>query len=123
VSFQLRGHERRLPPHVEFHLLRVAQEATTNALKHAAAEHLTLTLEFTADEARLAIADDGCGFDPAAADASRFGLRGMRERSKKVAGIFTVTSQPGAGTTITMTISTTATKAPREPSAELLHSA
>ena len=84
------------------HLLRIAQEATTNAVRHASATQITLELDFGPDSVALSIADDGTGFSPDEALnlSGHFGLRGIRGRAKKLGGEFTIQSAPDAGTTI-----------------------
>ena len=90
-----------LPPAVEVGLYRIAQEALQNALRHAAASRVTLRLETSPDNVRLTVEDDGRGFAVEDATASRFGLVGMRERTRLLGGTFQVESSPGAGTRIT----------------------
>ncbi|WAZ19845.1 sensor histidine kinase [Streptomyces cinnabarinus] len=84
-------------------LYRAAQEALTNARRHAGASEVTVTLRLAADEARLVVADDGCGFAPDGATGG-FGLLGMRERVQLVAGSVLIDSGPGAGTRLTVTV-------------------
>jgi len=99
------GEARRLPETVGHELLRVAQEATTNAVKHGGAKRIAITLDFTADNVRLAVQDDGAGFDPAApVPAGHFGLLGMRERVQKLGGQFTLRSAPGTGTSVEVAV-------------------
>lgn len=93
----------RLAPPVELALFRIAQEALNNTAKYAGAQHVTL--ELTCDDARaaLTIADDGVGFDVAAAPAEprqRWGLLMMRERAEAVGGRLQVASTPGRGTQV-----------------------
>lgn len=96
------GNPVLLPRFTTHHLLRIAQEATTNAVRHAQAGRITLELEYGADSVVLAIADDGIGCSPEDALSKRghFGLRGIRGRATKLGGQFTMQSTPGAGTTI-----------------------
>lgn len=84
-------------------LYRAAQEAVTNARRHARASRVTVTLRLAGDEARLVVTDDGCGFAPRDTDGG-FGLPGMRERVHLVAGRLDVDSGPGAGTRLTVTV-------------------
>jgi signal transduction histidine kinase len=101
------GPERTLPTAVQFHLLRIGQEALANATKHSQARHIVIELERAAESTRLTVADDGQGFDaqaPDAAPGSHFGLLGMRERAAKMNGQLTITSQPGAGCTVSVTV-------------------
>jgi PAS domain S-box-containing protein len=80
-------------------LFRVVQEALTNAARHAAAKRVVIDIVESEDGVHLAIADDGRGFDAAAAP-SGFGLLGMRERVKMLGGRLTIESTPGTGTRI-----------------------
>lgn len=101
----LMNDERRLPDNVAISLFRIYQEATKNILKHAEAAHIQVT--FTIDDGccTLTIEDDGCGFVlparlEAFARAQHFGLLGIQERAVAIGASVTVTSAPGAGTSI-----------------------
>ena len=95
------GGEGRLPPDVEEALYRIALEALNNALKHAQARSVTISLRLEPRTAVLEIADDGVGFDLAAAqEGGGLGLRGMAERAEQLGGRLTVNSEPGMGTTV-----------------------
>src|SRR5207247_5309434 len=86
VEMDLNGTRVPLSSKIESHLLRIGQEATTNALKHARARNLRLRLRYEPRAIELTIHDDGCGFDTARAlpsEAGHFGLLGMRERDRK----------------------------------------
>jgi signal transduction histidine kinase len=89
---------------VERHLLRVAEEALSNAMRHSGASAVTVTLDVGngVGEVVLAVTDDGRGFDPAARSiASRkLGLISMRERVESAGGTLEIVSAPGAGTTV-----------------------
>ena len=106
VEVEITGPARPLHPDVEVTLLRAAQEALANARRHAGASHVTLTLTYFDDEVNLDVIDDGRGFDPAATGpagpAGGFGLLGMRERTERLGGRFTVESAPGEGTAVTV---------------------
>jgi signal transduction histidine kinase len=94
-----------LPPAVEQCLFRVAQEAITNVLKHAKAKVLTVKLEFKEERTTLSIQDDGIGFNNQSTNGTKhFGLLGMKERVDFVKGELNITSQPGAGTTVQLTV-------------------
>ena len=84
-------------------LYRAAQEAVTNARRHAGASRVTVVARLAGDTARLEVTDDGRGFAPDV-DAAGFGLLGMRERVHLVAGSVDVDSGPGAGTRVTVTV-------------------
>lgn len=90
------GERFALPPDVENELLRIAQESMTNILKHARAQRVALQLAFDADAVRLAVVDDGIGFDPSA-HHDGFGLLGMRERAERIGARLHVTSGPHLG--------------------------
>lgn len=104
--FEVAGKPRRLAPVVESHLLRVGQEAITNAAKHAQARHIRVRLEFEEKQFRLVVADDGRGFDPAgpAPGGGRFGLVGVRERAAGLNGRLDIRSAPGQGVEISLTV-------------------
>ncbi|MBH1936518.1 GAF domain-containing sensor histidine kinase [Streptomyces sp. AV19] len=105
VSFSAHG-MRALPASQEEALLRVAQEALHNALRHSGAEHVEVTLARRGQGAALRVADDGSGFDPSAVrQAGRhLGLVSMRDRANGVGGRLKVVSGPGEGTAIEMEV-------------------
>ncbi|WP_092943783.1 cache domain-containing protein [Roseateles sp. YR242] len=109
VGVQVVGMPRELPELLNTVLFRVAQEALTNVVKHAAARRVEITLEFEPAPDRsdswavlLRILDDGVGFDPVAAERGDphqgIGLRNMRERMASVGGQLDLQSSPGHGT-------------------------
>ncbi|MEP6670541.1 MAG: sensor histidine kinase [Chthoniobacter sp.] len=102
------GEARRLPELIGHELLRVAQEATANAVKHGDARRIVILLDFnTVARMRLAIEDDGTGFDTTASvPAGHFGLIGIRERVEKLGGEFQFRSEPGKGTMVEVTVPT-----------------
>jgi signal transduction histidine kinase len=87
-------------------VLRIAEEALHNAIRHAAAEHVTVTLSGGDDETVLTVADDGIGFDPGdpGLRSRRLGLTSMEERARELGGRLVVRSAAGAGTTVTLTV-------------------
>ncbi len=101
VACSIEGVSRPLPPSTEVVLLRTAQEGLANVRRHAAASAARLTLNYTPGEVAMVIEDDGGGFDPGT--ATGYGLRGMRGRIEQQGGTLTVTSAPGAGTTLRIT--------------------
>jgi ligand-binding sensor domain-containing protein/signal transduction histidine kinase len=103
TQFSVGGTFRPLPPQVENNLLRLGQEAVGNAVRHARAQVITVSLDFDAREVRLSVKDDGRGFDPATCNGDaggHFGLVGMRERAEQMGGIAQVNSRPGEGTEV-----------------------
>ncbi|HEU4848214.1 MAG TPA: GAF domain-containing sensor histidine kinase, partial [Rubrobacteraceae bacterium] len=91
---------RPLPPSVEAALYRICQEALTNVARHAGAERATVRLVATPDRVRLAVEDDGRGFDAAGVPEDRHGIVGMRERAEVLGGTLEASSGPGEGTRI-----------------------
>ena len=103
----IQGTPRYLPPETSLNLLRIAQEALTNALKHAQAQFILVELSFTPTSVKLRIRDDGWGFDPQDQTyGGGFGLIGMGQRAEKLGGQLQVFSEPGQGTEITVEIFT-----------------
>ncbi|MFI9308993.1 GAF domain-containing sensor histidine kinase [Streptomyces triculaminicus] len=105
VTFATRG-VRALPAAQEEALLRVAQEALHNALRHSGASVVDVTLTRLGHGAALRVRDDGRGFDPSAVRRAgrHLGLVSMRDRADGVGGKLTVDSEPGKGTTIEMEV-------------------
>lgn len=106
------GEPRRLNVTVEHHLLRIAQEALTNVIKHANATRAEIVIEFREDEIKLSIRDNGCGFDPAVvlrSEKGHFGLPSFRSRASALGGALDIASGPETGTCITV-------KVPLQPS-------
>lgn len=105
THLEVTGRARRLESDRELTLFRIAQEALSNAERHARAGCVDLAVAFSSAAVTLTARDDGVGFsvpDPAerTLDTSGLGLRGMAERAQLVDGELTVTSQPGSGTTV-----------------------
>jgi len=102
-EFALHGMPRHLDGTLEEQLLRIGQEAVTNAVRHGAASAVHMELCFEPTAVLLRVSDDGCGFDPDQpanqADA-HWGIAGMRERAERVGARLRLVSQPGAGTTV-----------------------
>ncbi|MFI1071943.1 sensor histidine kinase [Streptomyces puniciscabiei] len=104
AEFTVTGTTEQLHDEVSATLLRIAQEALSNAARHARPTRVGVTLSFMGDEVTLDIRDDGTGFDPAAVPqrtrSGGFGLDGMRARAERIAGSLTVESEPGNGTAV-----------------------
>lgn len=107
VTTRITGARAHFPTAVTYQLLRIAQESIANAFKHARADNILITLDMDDRQYRLVISDDGAGFDPNLKDPSgapHFGLIGMRERASKIGASLDIASQPGNGTTVTVTL-------------------
>ncbi|MFJ3924556.1 sensor histidine kinase [Streptomyces sp. NPDC090022] len=123
VRFSLSGTPRALPTPYEVALLRIAQSALANVVRHAGAARAEITLTFMDTSVTLDIVDDGRGFDPAAPGAGAgagagastragagaeggggFGLPAMRSRAESLGGVFDVESAPGQGTAVAVTL-------------------
>jgi signal transduction histidine kinase/ligand-binding sensor domain-containing protein len=103
VNVEVSGPQGALPQEMEQHLLRIAQEAVTNALKHASATRIGIKLDTEAKTLRLRIVDNGSGFeerDVFSSHGGHFGLLGMRERAQRLGGELHLASQPGSGTEV-----------------------
>ncbi|HJP64869.1 MAG TPA: sensor histidine kinase, partial [Actinomycetota bacterium] len=93
--------EVTLPAAIQLLVYQIAREATLNAIKHAGARAITISLRETDDGVELEVGDDGGGFDPEArAPEGHFGLVMMRERALVAGGTLDVQSAPGRGTRI-----------------------
>ncbi|MFJ8646942.1 GAF domain-containing sensor histidine kinase [Streptomyces sp. NPDC093546] len=105
VTFDARG-IRALPAAQEEAVLRVAQEALHNALRHSGAELVSVSLRRHGQGALLSVADNGKGFEPRTVRRAgrHLGLVSMRDRASGVGGKLTVQSEPGKGTTIEMEV-------------------
>ncbi len=83
-------------------VLRIAQEALHNAVRHAAARRVAVSLARDDGRLVLEVADDGVGFEPEAPElrSQRLGLTSMEERAQRLGGRLAIRSAPGAGTTV-----------------------
>ena len=102
LHIEITGEPFALSPLVENNLLRIAQEALINALRHATPRHVWLNLHYGTDRVHLEIADDGCGFDidEATGAPGHFGLIGIRERAREASGALELIASPGNGARI-----------------------
>jgi signal transduction histidine kinase len=89
-----------LPTGLKHTLYRVTQEALHNILKHAQAQHVSVSLGIAGGRARLRIKDDGVGFQTDKDFPGHLGLRSMRERVAQLGGRLEIHSVPGQGTEV-----------------------
>ena len=107
VKLNLADCQCDLPPDVEYNLLRIAQEAILNAVKHSGARTLRVTLDSTEHHLQLSVKDDGAGFDESGtAPVGHYGVIGMKERAAQIGARLQVTSAPGRGTTVSVMMET-----------------
>ena len=103
VEFNTHGTVRSCLPRVERELLRIGQEAISNAVRHGRPTIVRVDLRFEDDRVRLSIVDDGAGFNPtetlAVADR-HCGLIMMSERAAEIGGTVSITSEPAQGTRV-----------------------
>jgi signal transduction histidine kinase len=107
VDVAVTGPPGTLPEEMEQHLLRIAQEAVTNVLKHAGASKIWIKLHTEARKLCLRVLDNGHGFehpDVFSAAGGHFGLIGMRERAERLGGELRLASHPGEGTEVEVTV-------------------
>jgi signal transduction histidine kinase len=106
VDVNVTGRVGELPEVVQHHVLRVAQEALTNVVRHAHASQVAVVVRFEPAQVLLEVSDDGAGFIPEEVplgDRTHFGLTMMRERAEQVGGRLTIESG-GRGTRVILTV-------------------
>lgn len=104
ILVDISGTPYPLSVEIETNLLRIAQEAVTNALRHADPQTVQVQLHFTEQRVELSVIDDGQGFEPQTQFEVRFGLIGMQERAQRMKGEFVLTSTMGQGTEILISV-------------------
>jgi len=101
LRLSVTGAPRPLREEVDEAVLRIGQEAVANAIRHANARKIDVSLAYEAESLRLYIADDGNGFDPDAGSRSgHWGLRNMQERAERIGAQWKITSGTGRGTAV-----------------------
>jgi signal transduction histidine kinase len=105
VVLNVTGTPYALPADQEDNLLRICLEALTNALRHARAHHVAVSLAYDYEQVILSVSDDGLGFIVGSPQpGAGFGLAGMWERAERIGGRFTLSSSPGKGTEISIAV-------------------
>lgn len=107
IEVTVEGNEHPLQPGSDFHLLRIAQEALTNAIKHGKARRVDIQLEYHDDSTRLKVTDNGVGFDsasPVQPPRPSFGVMGMKERAAKIGAEFSIHSSVGHGCEVVVSV-------------------
>jgi ligand-binding sensor domain-containing protein/signal transduction histidine kinase len=102
TEVRVNGTYRPLPGKVEDELVRIAQEAVTNAVRHADPNRVEIQLRFSGKRVELSVEDNGRGFsgEPLSTQDGHFGVTGMKERAQQIGGTLTVSSNPGQGTRV-----------------------
>lgn len=105
IIYEIKGTAYSMPVEVENNLLRIGQEALTNAIKYADAGEVRVELVYENTQCILRVKDDGQGFGVGSIPrVGGFGLLGMSERAKHIGAQLTIGSQPGQGTEIVVII-------------------
>ncbi|MEP7305261.1 MAG: two-component regulator propeller domain-containing protein [Acidobacteriota bacterium] len=107
IDIRVTGRHRRCTPQVEEQLLRIGQEAIRNAMRHAHADRIDVTLKYSRNLVVLSVTDDGRGFlrtETTRQPGEHWGLRNMEERATRVKGRFHLNSVPGRGTVVETSI-------------------
>ncbi len=106
-TLHVEGTEPMLAPDCVHHLVCIAQEAVTNAIRHAEPSRVQVQVKYESDALNLSIHDNGRGFRNTDGNESRnghFGIRVMEERTLKIGGTFRLQTQVGSGTQITVRV-------------------
>jgi two-component sensor histidine kinase len=102
AQVEVHGANRPLPPRTESELLRIAQEAITNVVRHAQATQVDIRLDYARRRVKMTIADNGRGLakDAPSSSEGHFGITGMKERAQEIGGSVSITSKEGQGTRV-----------------------
>lgn len=105
VEVRLSGAPRPLAAEAELNLLRICQEAVTNAVRHAQPQQIVISLSYEPRSLRLEVVDNGAGMSQdTLAKRQGLGLTGMRERAQQLRGRLEIESETGKGTMVKATI-------------------
>jgi len=104
VTASISGMVRRLDRRIELHVLRVAQEALANSIRHSGATTVAITLSFGAEMLELSIADDGTRGMLHDSDPLRFGVLGIEERANEIGARLSMTARPERGMDLRMVV-------------------
>jgi len=108
LVFTVNGDRQGLPLAVETTALRIGREAVLNAVKHAAPRRVKVDLEYGSRLLTLRVSDDGTGIAPDAMDAAargeHWGIGGMRDRAQRAGGTLEISSEPGRGTVVSVSL-------------------
>jgi signal transduction histidine kinase/ligand-binding sensor domain-containing protein len=102
LKLKLENKPTGLAPDIEYNLVRIAQEAVTNSVKHSGARTVEVILGFTPKALHLSVKDDGAGFADKNGKSGHYGLIGMKERASHIGADLDLASAPGRGTTVSI---------------------
>jgi len=103
LKLKLEKNPTGLAPDVEYNLVRIAQEAVTNSVKHSGARNVEVALDYDAKAVHLSVKDDGDGFAENG-KVGHYGLIGMKERATHIGADFELASAPGRGTLVSVVL-------------------
>jgi len=103
-QFVCSGEVQSIAPEIWTEMIRIAQESTTNVLKHAQAQNVHIALAFEHHSLTLTVSDDGLGFELKPDTHDGFGLIGMQERAKRIGARLQIHGRPGQGTRIVLSV-------------------
>jgi len=101
------GRQKQVPVQIHNEIYRIGREALLNAFRHSGAKSVELELEYTENDLRMCIRDNGRGIDPQTLDAGReghWGLEGMRERATRISGLLKISSSAAGGTEVQLSV-------------------
>lgn len=107
LDFESSGSSFVIPSRRKHHILRIAQEAITNAVRHSGAANIRIALNYSDTQLSLEVSDDGKGFDPNevfSEGLGHFGMRGLRTRASRIDGTLNIESSPANGTRVTLIV-------------------
>ncbi|HTS76187.1 MAG TPA: two-component regulator propeller domain-containing protein [Bryobacteraceae bacterium] len=104
LKLKLENKPSGLAPDVEYNLVRIAQEAVTNSVKHSGARNVEVALDFTPKALHLSVRDDGSGFSDSNGKHGHYGLIGMKERATHIGADLELATAPGRGTTVSVVL-------------------
>lgn len=104
IAFRVEGDEIPLAPADVHHIVCIAQEALSNALRHANPSQITISLRFEVNSLNLSIRDDGCGLRGDTSRVGHFGIPVMEERARKVGGVMRLQSSYEEGTEVSVIV-------------------
>jgi signal transduction histidine kinase/ligand-binding sensor domain-containing protein len=105
LKLKLGKNGKAMPADVEYNLVRIAQEAVTNSVKHSGAKNVEVALDYSQRAVHLSVKDDGAGFaENGHGRAGHYGLIGMKERASHIGAEFDLATTPGRGTVVSVTL-------------------